>query len=177
MMKRILSISALAVAAVAANAQSRSSFQVPSTLTGVNITSSSKLNYNVALAGNASMFYKGKTYQIQDIFGFWVLDNNNDMSADGRDSGVWRYHENYSGQGGIAGFKTNPNTGIKGGQNQDFTFKSVNGSVEAYGIHLRLKDCDTLYVELPCNPVPEPATMAALGLGVAAVIRRKRAKK
>lgn len=174
-MKRAFFLLGLAVVASVASAQSRSSFQVPSTLTGVNITSSSKLRYNVALAGNAQMFYQGRTYQINNISGFWLLDNNNDMNVDGKSISGWQYHENYQGQGGIAGYKGG---NIREGGNKSFEFKKVDGMHEAYGIKLTLKDClDKVYVELPCNPVPEPATMAALGLGVAAVIRRKRAKK
>lgn len=175
-MKRVLIISGLVTVAAVSHAQSRSSFQVPSTLTGVTITKNGPLNFTVALAGNASMFYKGKTQKIQDIFGFWLLDNNDDMKTTGNNFGAWRYHENYVGQGGIGGYKTNPNTGIKAGGSQTFAFKSIQGTNESFGLHVRLKDCDTLYIEVPCEPVPEPASMAALGLGFAAILRR-RAKK
>ncbi len=173
-MKRILIISGLATLAAVSTAQSRSSFQVPSSLTGVTVTKHGPLNFNVALSGHASMFYQGQHRQIDGIFGFWLLDNNNDMRTAGRNSGVWQYHENYSGQGGIGGFKTNPNNAIQGGGNRDFAFKRVEGSNEKYGFHVALRGCETLYIEAPCEPVPEPASMAALGIGVAAMLRRRK---
>lgn len=173
-MERIIIVTSLAALAALSAAQTRGTFQVPSTLTGITITKNSPLNFNVALASNASMFYQGRSYQIQDVFGFWLLDNNDDMTTSGNNFGVWQYHQNYNGEEGIGGYKTNPNTGIKAGQNQNFEYKTVQGNNEAYGVHIRLKNSDTLYVEMPRNPVPEPASMAALGIGFAAILRRRK---
>lgn len=123
------------------------------------------------------MVYQGQTRQITEVFGFWLLDDNDDLHGSGVTGGGWQYHENYSGSGGIAGFKTNPNAGVKQGEGRDFTFRSVVGVPETYGVHLRLDDGNTYYVEAPAATVPEPATLAVLGVGISALIRRRRAKR
>jgi len=175
----LISILGLTVAGMA-SAQSRTSFVTPTSWTGITITNSGPKNWNVALSGVPTITWNNQTYKVDDVFGFWLLDNNNDMSASGSNQGVWYYNQNYTGTGGIAGFKTNPNTGIKPGGNQSFTFKSVNGTVENVGIHARISlgsYCDTVYFECPPPAVPEPASLAALGIGAAAMIRRRRVKK
>lgn len=177
-MKRALLITGIFAVAVAANAQTRGSFHVPSSLTGITINSSSKLDYSLSVATGASTFYQGKTYQISNVRGFFLLDNDNDMNVDGHSSGVWSYTENYTGQGGVAGYRTSGTGVTPNNSPKDFHFDKVNGTVEKYGIKINLKDCkDTLYLEIPCTPVPEPASMAVLGLGVVGIIRRRKNRR
>lgn len=171
---RTLAVVGLTVAAVVTNAQSRSSFQTPTAMTGVSVNKLDSTNFSVSLAAGATMTIGGTTGQITDIFGFWALDDDNDLSGTGSDFGVWNYNENYSGTGGIVGFNTNPNTGITQGNSQTFHFNSLEGTVEGYGVHIRLANSNTLYTAVIGNAVPEPASFAILGLGVFGLIRRKR---
>lgn len=179
-MKKAAFISILGLAVVGiSNAQSRSSFSAPTSWTGVTIEGTGPKSWNLALNGAPTITWQGNTYNVLDVFGFWLLDNDNDMSAQGQSSGVWTYNQNYSGTGGIAGFKTNPNKGVKPGHDQDFTFQNVSGTVETFGIHARvsLDDCiETFYFEgqFEDTAVPEPASLAILGIGTATVLRRRR---
>lgn len=179
-MKKTALITLIGLAMVGtASAQSRSSFITPTSWTGITITNNGPKNWTVKLSGAPTVTMNNKTYEVRDIFGFWLLDNNNDMTAQGQSFNGWSYNQNYSGTGGIAGYKTNPNTGITPGKSQEFNFKTVNGSVENVGIHARLQMngiCDTVFLECPPPAVPEPASLAALGIGAATVIRRRKKK-
>lgn len=59
-------------------------------------------------------------------------------------------------------------------------FKHVSGGGKLDGLKWTNTNCDTIdiYAKLePCPPVPEPASMAALGLGIVALIKRRRSSK
>lgn len=58
-------------------------------------------------------------------------------------------------------------------------FKHASGDGKLSGSKWTSKYCDTIdiYAKLEPCPVPEPASMAALGLGIAAVIKRRRNRK
>jgi len=159
-----------------ASAQSRSSFQLVTGLTGL-ASSLNGLSLDTALANNASFMLNAQQYFITDVLGIWLLDDNNDFTATGSNSGVWSAHSNYAGTGGIAGWKTTPNTGLTPGQSNSLTFSSVSGQPEGMGYHVRIAGqlpggSNTLYIQN--SAVPEPASMAALGIGVAALVRRRK---
>lgn len=168
---------ALAIGSVGlVSAQSRNSFQLVTGLSGLT-SSLGGLTINTNLANNASFILNSQQYFITDVFGIWLLDNNDDFSATGSNSGVWSFHSNYSSTGGIAGWKTNPNTGLTPGQSNSLTFATKNGQHEDFGYHVRVAGqlpggSNTLYIQN--SAVPEPASMAALGIGVAALIRRRK---
>ena len=155
-------------------AQSRSSFQTPTALSGVTVIKQNATDFTVGLGVGSTISINGFTDTITDIFGFWALDNNDDLTGTGSAIGNWGFDSNYSGSGGIVGFKTNPNTGITQGGSQSFHFNSLSGTDEGYGVHVRTMNNNTLYVTTNAAAVPEPATFAVLGLGAVALIRRKR---
>lgn len=173
LLRLLLPTAALTLFSATSFAQSRSSFQTPTAISGVTVTKLNTTDYNVALAIGSTITIGGSTDTITDIFGFWALDNNDDLSATGSTQGAWGFDSNYAGSGGIVGFKTNPNTGITQGNNQTFHFDSITGTIEGYGAHVRLANGNTLYA-VTTQAVPEPASFAVLGLGGLLMMRRKR---
>lgn len=161
--------------------QSRSSFTQVYDLQGVNVERSTNgLAYKLALGSNATYELGNNTYIVKRIFGFWVLkdENPDNLNPVHSDFGVWDKHTNNSGTGSIAGWKANPNTGINPNQNVTFNFESLNSNeVDRYGFHVLVTqmghDKDfTLYIT--GEPIPEPASLAALGIGALAFLRRRR---
>lgn len=161
--------------------QSRSSFTQVYNLQGVNVDQSPNgLAYKLALGSNATFELGSNTYIVKRVFGFWVMKDQNpdNLNPSHNDFGVWSKHSNNSGTGSIAGWKTNPNTGINPNQNVTFNFQSLNSAeVDRYGFHVLVtqmghdKD-ETKYIT--GEPIPEPTTIVALGLGGLAFIRRRR---
>lgn len=175
--KTIAILATLTVVA-AANAQSRSSFQKPTTLTGVTTQSLGNSTYRVSLGNNARVTLGGKQYKVTDLFGFYKLDNNDDYSATGRSQYGWSFVSNYGGTGGAAGFKTTPNNGLQRNESISLKFDCENGAAECFGYHLRLQDvngCNTTTALVSdCAPVPEPATLLGLLAGAPLLRRRKK---
>ncbi len=129
------------------------------------------------------------TYDIDHIFGFFVLkDADPDtLGATGvsfsSSTGSWGFGTNNASAGSEAGWQTTGSDGVFHNGSQAFTFATLNsGNVDQLGFHVSLKDGEFLPNGSPtgfiaANPVvPEPASMTALGLGLVAVIRRRRNK-
>jgi hypothetical protein len=178
-MKRTTLILAMTVAAALASAQSRSSFLAVDAIEGIDV-STFGLDRDVQVGLTPRFQYNGTWYDVVDVFGFWSLSDDDDLVATGADTGVWSWHQNQASTGGIAGWKTNPNTGLTAGENKVFTYGSINASsVERYGFHVRLDGTfpgtngNTGYI----TTVPEPGSMIALGAGLAAFAARRRKKR
>ncbi len=178
---KYFALTIVSLCAAGAFAQSRSSFQNVGTIDAIGVDSSNGgLTYTVNVGAAPSFSLGGFNYSIQDVFGFWLLSNQ-DISATHSDTGVWDAHENNAGSGGIAGWKTNPNTGLVVNQSKAFTFDALNVSSPTYGFHVRLTNAgngplagNTLYVT--GTPVPEPATMSVLALSLAAMVAKRKKK-
>ncbi len=153
-------------------AQSRSSF-TPATISGITVT---RTNNQLLLTVSATptIMIGSNVYDVTEVFGVWALDNNDDFLATGGKQNGWNFNSNTSGTGGIAGWKTNPNSGIVN-SSLAFNFNTVTGLEEAYGYHVRVNGTlpgggNTGFV----TAVPEPASMIALGAGLLALARRRR---
>jgi|CXWL01.1.fsa_nt_gi hypothetical protein len=163
--------------------QTRSSFVSVSQITGVTVNQSNAgLTYSVSVAPNAQYTNGSDSYDIDEVLGFWVMRNSNPdlLNPTNADFGQWDKKNSTTGSGEIAGWKSVTSDGIDPNQSQTYSFASLNSSaIEAYGFKVRLssESCggsseDMRYIT--AGAVPEPATMAALGLGTVALIRRRK---
>lgn len=178
-MKKLIFALTAGSLAVVASSQSYSSFQTVTNLVGLN-TSVSGLNFTTTVGPTPSFMLNSINYTITDVFGVWQRDGNpatlTATNGSGNPSG-WTFDSNTAGAGRIFGYKTNPNTGMTPNSSLTFNFGTKTGTEEDIGYHVRISGQlptggNTLYIT--GNPVPEPATMAVLGLGAAALLRRKR---
>jgi hypothetical protein len=179
-MKRIsLFVAALATVAVS-HAVTRSSF-LDGELHGVYwALSPDFFTYTVRLDPGATLVYDGVTYDVTDLHGAFVLDDDGDFTAAGVTQHGWDFLDNYSGKGGVAGWDTNPNAGmVPGAPPLTFTFSQITGVPETVGFHLRFGQIflpsgdNTAYI----SPVPEPSSLVLLAAGLLGlvVLRRNRA--
>jgi hypothetical protein len=177
-MKRVL-VLVLAALAAGAFAQSRSSFTIASAFGGfTHVVTNAGLTHTLTLSPSPTITLGASTFSVTAVFGFWSLSNDDDLVATKSPIGTWDPHSNNAGAGGIAGWKTNPPNSILPGETFSWTYGSLNvASVELIGYHVRIDGTwpgttgDTGY-----TAVPEPGTMAVLGLGLAAILRRRRAR-
>jgi hypothetical protein len=180
MMKKGLILAGMIAVTGSAFAQSRSSFLEVDSFSDVTVNvMNSGLTYQIVLGANPTFSYQSQTYNITDLFGFWVLSNDDDLVFSHSNQNGWDAHGNNSGTGGIAGWKTNPNNGITPNQSITFSFTTLDVSrVEQIGFHIRI---DGTFPGTQGNTgfatVPEPASMLALGAGLAAIAARRRARK
>lgn len=164
-----------------ATAQSYSSFNAADGIFGVSV-SHNNLDYTVAMSPGAYLLLGGNHYDITDIFGFWSLSGSNSLGASGVDQISWNWNTHSTG-GDIAGWTNNSKSNdIQAGEQLTFTYGALNqANVEGYGFHFSLAQnfngSNTAFFRGPLNPVPEPASLACLGVGAAALMLRRRQRK
>jgi PEP-CTERM motif len=182
-MKKTALILSIAALAAVGSAQNRNSFKQMNSILGVTVTraqTAQGTTFTVSMAQGATVTRNGRTHELEAIDGFWLLSNNGDLGASQVAKNGWNNHTNTAGGASTYGFQTELNNGIRAGGSEMFTYSSISnpGALAHYGFKVKAKGTPAhIYEGSDCEPVPEPATMAALGLGVAAMVRRKRAKK
>jgi len=173
----VLGMALVAACAGSALGQSRSSFMFIDSFSGITTTPVGPLGFDVALSAAPTVTVSGTTYAVTDLFGFWALrDANPDFTAaSGSTFAPWNWHRNTAGVGDVAGWKTNPNTGILPGGSQSFTCSALSvGEIDRFGVHVRIDGTlpfggNTFHLALP-----SPGALALLGLAGAVATRRRR---
>lgn len=167
--------------AITANATSRSSFLDVDSTSGITfIATNGGLTVDVILGTDPTFTIGANTYHVTGVIGFYALSDDSDLTVTNSNFGVWSTDNSNAGQGGVAGWKTNPNSGFGVGNHQVFTYTALSTSlVDSLGLHVITQEffpgtnANTGNISI----VPEPASLAAIGIGVAALIRRKRKQK
>ncbi|HVT12754.1 MAG TPA: PEP-CTERM sorting domain-containing protein [Fimbriimonadaceae bacterium] len=177
-------IPALAITAIAAvaSAQSYNAFDQAQGIYGIQVAQNG-LGYTVSLDPGAYLMIDNLRHDITDIFGFWSLSGTNALNGSGATQNGWDWNSHSAGGGYIAGWKNDPkNVDIQPGEQLTFTYSGLfQPNVEGYGFHLSLAQAyngsNTAYFKGSLNPVPEPATLGILGVGVVTFLRRMRKQR
>jgi hypothetical protein len=179
---KLFTLGALALVCGVASAENRGGFFDVDAINGITvIESNAGLTYEIILNAGATVEYQSVIYHVTDITGFWTLSDDDDLTSTAATQNGWATDNNNSGTGGIAGWKApNTNSGMVAGDDWTFNYSTLNvGSVERLGFHMRFAENFaetgglTASVTGPINPVPEPASLAALGVGALGLLRRR----
>jgi hypothetical protein len=177
--------SALILSVTQAAAQSISSFNQVTSINGVSVTQNN-LTYTITLDPGAFVIFNSVHYDIDHLFGFWVLGDNGNLGASVTAQNGWNADTHASPSGEIAGWH-NPNqsAALFSGNQLSFTYTALNqNSVTDFGFHASFAQGlpgggNTLFIRGPLNPVPEPLSLVILGLGAISLghsIRRRAAR-
>ncbi|MBS1702028.1 MAG: PEP-CTERM sorting domain-containing protein [Armatimonadetes bacterium] len=177
-MKALAFVASAFLSAVAFS-QTRGSFLDVDGVSDITVNSlGDGLSYQVVLGANPTFTYNSVVYTITDLIGFYALSNDVDVNATASNQGVWTANIKNSGTGGIAGWKTNPNSGLTPGQSYTFVYDSLDTStVDELGFDVRINGTfpgttgNTGHIAV----VPEPAAFAALSIGLIALRRKRKA--
>ncbi len=174
MKMKFVGLITLAAMAGAIQAQSINSFNFAQ-INGVSVNrTGNQIVLNVS--PTATLTFNSATYNVTEVFGVWALDDGNDIGGSGTNQNGW----NFDSGNGIRGWKTNPNNGILG-SSLTFNYTTLTGTVEDFGYHIRVNGIfpstggNTAYFRP--TAVPEPASMTALALGLAAALKRRRTRR
>jgi hypothetical protein len=166
-----------------ANATTRSSFLDVDSMTDITFgVTNLGLTVDAILGANPTFTIGSDTYHVTSIIGFYALSDDDNLAVSNSDFGVWTTDNSNAGVGGIAGWKTNPNSGFGVSNHQVFAFNTLSTSlVEGYGLHVVTQELfpgtsgfTGNISARSLNPVPEPTSILGVGLAVVALRKRKK---
>jgi hypothetical protein len=181
-MKKTAIIISLAVLASVSSAQNRNAFKQMDSILGVTVTraqTTQGVSFTVAMGQNATVIRDGKSHNLEAIDGFWLLSNDGDLGAVQTAMTNYDNHSNNSGGSSAYGFQTQLKNGIRAGQSATFNFSQIGNAaaLDHFGFKVKASGVPAhIYEKGDCQAVPEPATFAAIGIGIAA-LRRRRLKR
>ncbi len=177
---KFLLLSGLGLSALS-SAQTYSSFNSTTSLTGVTVTPLNSLDYNVTLNSGATMSWNGTKYDVTQIFGFYQLSATDSLgNPTGSDFSGWKFLDKKNG-GEIAGWSHDANNGrMNPGDTVEFKYSKITPS-DIYGFHFSYTPLgggttQTGYFSAP-QGAPEPSTFFALGGGVLGILGLRRRRK
>jgi hypothetical protein len=180
-MKRALILLAVG-AATAAQAQTLSSFHLAN-FDGLTITESNPLKFSVSMAPGTTTLIGGNKYTVKDIFGVYRIATKGGFTSAASKSAPWSWKwDGLSGPQQVAGWENNSKSNsLSAGETFNFEFDkltSTAGTETTYGFHVRINETfngsNTFYAyNKSFAPVPEPTSMAILGIGGLAFLRRR----
>jgi predicted transport protein len=173
---KLLITGAAAVALVsAASAQNYNAFKQMDGFNDVSITQSGN-SFTVSLGADPTVTRSGKTHDIKEVIGFWLLGASGDVNGSLAAKSGWDIKTNTGGGRSAYGWQTENKNGIHANQSETFTFNNFNLSqVTEYGLKLHA-DGVPAHVKFPAGKqtVPEPMSLFALATGGAMLLKRKR---
>lgn len=164
----------MVVVASVASAQNYNAFKQLDGVQGISVTENGQV-FTVSLGADPTVSIKGKTSEVKDITGFWLLSSKGGLNGSLEDASGYQIKSNSGGGTSADGWFTQNKNGLLPGQSMSFTAKSFNASsLTDFGFMLHANGVPAhVKIEAHGQPVPEPATMGALLLGAIGLVRRR----